>query len=93
MILAATRNRYQLDRVEQALKIQFPDDEVRNHDDRLGKYHTNSLGIAADEEDDQGTGAEQEFENNAGDLDALATAQEIDAEDLVPLATKKHNTP
>ena len=29
MILAATGNKYQLDQVEQALNIQFPDDEIR----------------------------------------------------------------
>ena len=49
-VLSATGNRYQLDLVEQALKIQFLDDEIRNHDDRIGKYHNNILG--ADIEDD-----------------------------------------
>ena len=34
MILTATGNRYQLERVERAMKIQFTDDEIRNHDDR-----------------------------------------------------------
>ena len=87
MILAATRNRYQLDQVEQDMKIQFPDDEIRHHDDRTGKYHNNILlGGAVDEEDDQVTRAEVELENNDEDLDALATAQE-EAEALVSLAT------
>ena len=79
-------NRYQLDQVEQALQIQFPDDEIRHHDDRAGKYHNNILGGAADVEDDQVTGAEEEPENNDGDLDALAAAQE-EAKVLVSLAT------
>ena len=35
MILAATRNVCQLDQVEQAMKIQFPVDEIRNHDDHI----------------------------------------------------------
>ena len=39
-MLAATR-----DLVEQAMKIQFPDDEIRNHDDRTGKYHNNILEV------------------------------------------------
>ena len=52
MILAATWNRYELDQVEQAMKIQFPDDEVRNNDDRIGKYHNNILGGAVNEDDD-----------------------------------------
>ena len=55
MILAATGNTYQLDLVEQAMKIQFLDDEIRNHDDRTGKYHNNSLGGAAEEDEDQTT--------------------------------------
>ena len=50
MILAATVNRYQLDQVEQATKIQFPDDEIRNHDDRSGKHHNNILEGAVNEE-------------------------------------------
>ena len=62
MILAATGNRYQLDQVEQAMKIQFPDDEIRHHDDRTGKYHNNILGGAVDEEDDQVTGADEALE-------------------------------
>ena len=37
MIFAATGNEYQLDQLEQALKIQFPDEEVRYHDDRTEK--------------------------------------------------------
>ena len=55
MILAATGNTYQLDLVEQAMKIQFLDDEIRNHDDRTGQYHDNSLGGAVDEDEDQTT--------------------------------------
>ena len=49
MILAATRNKYKLDQVEQAMKIQFLDDEIRDRDDRTGKYHNNILGGAVDE--------------------------------------------
>ena len=52
MILAATRNICQLDQVEQAMKIQFPDDEIRNHDDRTGKYHDNNQGGAVNQYDD-----------------------------------------
>ena len=77
MILAATGNRYQLDQVEQAMKIQFPDDEKRHHDDTTDKYHNNILGGAV----------LKKRENNDGDLDALATAQEEEeAEALVSLA-------
>ena len=43
MKLAATWNRYHLDQVEQAMKIQFPNDEIRNHDDRIGKARNNIL--------------------------------------------------
>ena len=57
MILAATGNRNQLDQVGQAMKIQFPDNEIRHHDDRTGKHHNNILGGAVDEEDDQVAGA------------------------------------
>ena len=48
MILEATWNRYPLDEVEHAIKIQFRDDENRNHDDRIGKYLNNILGEAAE---------------------------------------------
>ena len=51
-MLAATGNKYQLDQLEQALKIQFPDDEIRHHDDRTGKQHDRFLGNAVDEEDE-----------------------------------------
>ena len=51
-MLVATKNRYQLDLAEQAMKIQFRDDEIRNEDDRTGKYHNNILGGAVDAEDD-----------------------------------------
>ena len=74
MILAATGNRYQLDQVEQAMKIQFPDDEKRHHDDPTDIYHNNILGGAV----------LKKRENNDGDLDALATAQEEEAEALYP---------
>ena len=90
-MLAATRNRYQLDQVEQAMKIQFPDDEIRNHDDRSGKYHNNILGGAVNEDDDHLPGNEQDLENNEEHLDALATAQEEGEEEeeeaLASLAT------
>ena len=59
MILAATENRHQLDQVGQAMKIQFPDDEIRHHDDRTGKHLNNILRGAVDEEDDQVTGTEK----------------------------------
>ena len=36
----------------QALKIQFPDDEMRCHEDRTGKQHDRFLGGAVDEEDE-----------------------------------------
>ena len=74
MIQAATRNRYQLDHEEQTMKIHFPDDEIRHHNDHTGKYHDNILRGAVDEEDDQFPGDEEELENNDGNLDALATA-------------------
>ena len=60
---------------------------TRYHDDRTGKQHDRFLGGAVDEEDDQFPGDEEEPEHNDGDLDALATAQEDEAEALVPLAT------
>ena len=77
MILAATGNTYQLDQLVQALKIQFPDDEMRYHDDRTGKQHDRFLGGAVD----------GGLENNDEYLDALATAQEDEAEALASLAT------
>ena len=52
MNLAATENKYQLDFVEQAMKIQFPEDEIRNHDDRTRKYDNNILAGAVSEEED-----------------------------------------
>ena len=33
------------------MKIQFPEDEIRNHDDRIGKHHNNILRGAVDEDD------------------------------------------
>ena len=75
MILAATWNRYQLDHVEQAIKIQLLDDKRRNHDDRTDKHHTEILGGAVNEDDDRLPGYEEQLENNE-DLDALATAPE-----------------
>ena len=51
-ILAATGNRYQLNQVEHTVRIQFPDGEIRNHDDRTGKHHDNVLGGAVNEDDD-----------------------------------------
>ena len=45
MIWAAKGKRDQLDQVEPAMKIQFPDDEIRHHDDRTGTYHKNILGV------------------------------------------------
>ena len=86
MILAATVNSFQLDQVEQATKIQFPNDEIRNHDDRTGKYHNDILGGAVNEDDDHLSKNEEGQENNGEDLDALATAQ---AEALASLATSR----
>ena len=51
MILGETGNKHQHDLVEQAMKIQFPDDEICNHDDRTGKY--NILEGAVNGDDDQ----------------------------------------
>ena len=49
----------------------------------MTRYGTTTTVLAGDEE---------ELENNDGDLDALATAQE-EAEALVSLATANRNTP
>ena len=73
-ILAATGNTYQLDLVEQAMKIQFLDDEIRNHDDRTGKYHNNSLGGAVDEDEDQTTRDPEVTESWRDDLDGWGGA-------------------
>ena len=62
--------------MEQATKIQFPNDEIRNHDDRWSKYHNNILGGAVNEDDEHLSGYERELENNKEDLDPLATAQD-----------------
>ena len=87
MILAATGNKYQLNQVEQALKIQFPDDEIRYHDDRTGKHHDTLLGGAVEEEEEQMSVHEESHENSADDLDALAKAQEEEVEALTSLVT------
>ena len=87
MRLAATRTRYQLGEVEHATKIQFPDDEICNHDNRTGKYQKNILGGAINEDDDHLSGSEEEQENHEEDLDALAKGQEEEAEPLASLAT------
>ena len=71
-----------LDQVEQALKIQFPDDEIRYHDDRTGKHHNTLLGGAVEEEEEQMSVHEESHENSDDDLDALAKAQEEEAEAL-----------
>ena len=86
MILAATGNKYQLDQLGQALKIQFPDDEIRYHDDRTGKQHDRFLGGAVDGRK-HFSSHEEGLENNDEYLDALATAQEDEAEALASLAT------
>ena len=87
MILAAMGNKYQLDQVEQALKIQFPDNEIRYHDDRNGKHHNTLLGGAVEEEEEQMSAHEETHENSDDDLDALAKVQEEEAEALTSLAT------
>ena len=51
------------------MKIQFLDDEIRNHDDRTGKYHNNSLGGAVDEDEDQTTRDPEVTESWRDDLD------------------------
>ena len=92
MILAATRNRHQLDLVEQAMKIQIPDDGMRNHDDRTGKYHDHISGGAVDEDDDLLLGDDEGPGVSEEDLDALATAQEAEAEALTLLVHSEHDT-
>ena len=87
LALAATGNKYQLDQLEQALKIQFPDDEIRYHDDRTGKQHDRFLGGVVDEEDEHFSGHEEGLENNDEYLDALATAQKDETEALASLDT------
>ena len=72
MILGETGNNFQHDLVEQAMKIQFPDDEIRNHDDRTGKY--NILQGAVNGDDDLLSVDEEGPETTEEDLDALATA-------------------
>ena len=69
--------------------IQFPDDEIRYHDDLTGKHHNTLLGGAVEEEEEQISVHEDILENNDEDLDALATAQEEEeeAEALTSLAT------
>ena len=86
MILAATGNRYRLEHVEQAMKIQCPDDETRHHDDRTGKNHYNILGGVVDEEENHVSGDEEDLESDEEDLDQLATAHE-EAGALALLAT------
>ena len=77
-----------MDQLEQALKIQFPDDEIQYHDDRTGKQHDRFLGGAVDEEDEHFSGHEEGLENNVKYHDALATAQEDEeTEALASLAT------
>ena len=69
------------------MKIQFPDDEIRHHDDRTGTYHKNILGGAVTAYDGHLPKDEEEIaHNDEEDLDALATAQE-EAEALASLAT------
>ena len=50
-MLAAIGNIFQLDLVERAMKIQFPDDEMCNHDERIGKYQNIILRGAVNEDD------------------------------------------
>ena len=69
------------------MKTQFPDDEIRSHDDRTGKYHNNILGGAVCEDDDFLPENEEGPETTEEDLDALATAHEAEAEALACLAT------
>ena len=87
MIPAAKEDKYELDLVEPAMKIQFPLEEIRNHDDRTGKYNNNILGSAVNEEEDRLTGDLEVLESSGDDLDVLATAQEEEVEALTSLAT------
>ena len=88
MILAATGNKCQLHLVEQAMMIQFPKDEIRNHDDRTGKYNNNILASAVNVEENQLTGDMEVPDSSGDDLDVLATAQEEEeVEALTSLAT------
>ena len=70
MTLAEKGCRYQLNQYEDT--VIFPDDEIRHHDDRTGKYCNNILGVAVNEEDSLLPGYEEEPENTE-DLGALAT--------------------
>ena len=77
MILEATMNIDQLDLVEHATKKQFPDNEIRSHDDRTGKYRNNIWEDALSMKmTDEGP------ETTVEDLDALTTAEEAEAEAL-----------
>ena len=87
MVLAATENKYELDLVEIAMKIKFPENEIRNHVDRTRKYNRNILGGSVSEEEDQMTGDMGVPESSGDHLDVLATAQEEEVEALTSLAT------
>ena len=50
------------------MKIQFPDDEIRLHDDRTGMYYNNILGSAVNADDDHLPRDEEELEKNEEDL-------------------------
>ena len=66
--LATTGNRYQLNLVEEATKMQFPDYEIRNHADRTVKYHNTSLRGPVDEDDNQSTRDPEVNERAAGTI-------------------------
>ena len=91
MTLAATGHRYLLDLAEQAMTIQFPDDEIRNHD-RTCNYRDNILGFAVNEDDDLLSENEEGSETTEEDLHELTRAQETDAQALASVATANRTT-
>ena len=68
------------------MTIQFPDDEIRNHDDRTGKYITTSWEAPSIR---MTTSCREMHKNlkSQEDLDELATAQDSEAKARASLAT------
>ena len=60
---------------------------MTKYDDRTGKHHNTLLGGAVEEEEVRMSMHEESHENSDGDLDALAKAQEEEAEALTSLVT------
>ena len=67
------------------MKIQFPDDDIRNHDDRTGKYHNNILEVPSMRTTIICQRMKKSQRNNEDNLDALAAAQEEAAAALASL--------